>query len=79
MSKLHSLNPSDDNAHRMIACEKYTGIPGSGAPGSQPFKIKVNRRALVMMDLHAHLLATEVIGFLAGKWNAKEKGIFIQV
>ena len=67
---------SDENAHRMIPCEKYVGEPGSGAPGSQPFKIKVNPRAVFMMDLHAHLLATEIIGFLAGTWDAKERGNF---
>jgi protein MYSM1 len=71
-----SGNYDDENAHRMVPCEKYTGIPGSGVPGSQPFKIKVNKQAILMMDLHAHLLATEVIGFLAGKWDPKERGRF---
>ena len=73
-----SGNYDDENAHRMVPCEKYTGIPGSGIPGSQPFKIKVNRQAILMMDLHAHLLVTEVIGFLAGKWDPKERGKLFQ-
>lgn len=67
------MKNSDENAHRMIPCEKYMGVPGSGVLGSQPFKIKVNRRAILMMDLHAHLLSTEVIGFLAGTWNPIDK------
>ena len=29
-----------------------------------------------MMDLHAHLLNTEVIGFLAGSWDS-EKGVLL--
>ena len=57
----------------MIPCEKYIGTPGSGMVGAQPFKIKVQRKAMIMMDLHAHLLKTEVIGFLAGKWDPKER------
>ncbi len=57
----------------MIRCEKYTGEPGSGSPQSQPFKIQVSLKALFLMDLHAHLLSTEVIGFLAGTWHPQEK------
>jgi protein MYSM1 len=58
--------------HVMIPCERYQGKPGSGLPGSQPFKIKVCQNALLVVDLHSHLMATEVIGFLAGSWNSKE-------
>jgi protein MYSM1 len=57
----------------MIPCERYVGVPGSGEIGSQPFKIKLHQSALLVVDLHAHLMATEVIGFLAGSWNAEEK------
>jgi len=28
---------------------------------------------LATMDLHAHLVKTEVIGLLAGEWNLEEK------
>jgi hypothetical protein len=55
----------------MIPCERYQGQPGSGQQGSQPFKIKVHQSALLVMDVHAHLMATEVIGFLAGSWNSQ--------
>ena len=65
---------SHDDGHVMIPCERYIGKPGSGVLGSQPFKIHIHRRALVMMDLHAHLMATEVIGFLAGTWNPSANG-----
>jgi protein MYSM1 len=58
--------------HIMIPCERYQGTPGSNIPGSQPFQIKVHQAALLVLDLHAHLMATEVIGFLAGSWNSDE-------
>ncbi|KAJ3270556.1 hypothetical protein HDV01_007706 [Terramyces sp. JEL0728] len=58
--------------HVMIPCERYTGEPGSGLVGSQPFKILMHTSALIIMDLHAHLTSTEVIGFLAGQWHALE-------
>ncbi|KAJ3323121.1 hypothetical protein HDV06_002133 [Boothiomyces sp. JEL0866] len=57
--------------HVMIPCERYIGEPGSGMVGAQPFKIKMHKSALIMMDLHAHLMSTEVIGFLAGKWHGE--------
>jgi len=57
----------------MVKCESYYGVPGSGTPGSQPFSIIVNPVALATMDLHAHLVKTEVIGLLAGEWNMEEK------
>ncbi|KAI8921563.1 hypothetical protein BC831DRAFT_437696 [Entophlyctis helioformis] len=58
--------------HVMMPCERYQGRPGSGDPGSQPFEISVHRRVMTVMDIHSHLMATEVIGFLAGTWDAKK-------
>jgi protein MYSM1 len=57
----------------MFPCEEYSGIPGSKQPGSQPFSIKMSKEALIVMDIHSHLLSTEVIGFLGGIWNPTEK------
>nr|KAJ3422124.1 hypothetical protein HK105_001072 [Polyrhizophydium stewartii] len=65
------------DGHVMIPCERYTGKPGSGEAGSQPFRISVHRRVLAVMDIHAHLMATEVIGFLAGKWDPKSNRLEI--
>lgn len=56
----------------MIPCEKYIGVPGSKMPGSQPFRITMRKEALIIMDIHSHLLSTEVIGFLGGIWNPTE-------
>jgi hypothetical protein len=60
----------------MIPCTGYIGEPGSG-PHSQPFKIRIHKNVHLMMDIHAHLMATEIIGFLAGKWDAKENSKFL--
>ena len=62
--------------YTMIPCESYKGEPGSGNL-SQPFKIKVHKSALLVMDLHAHLMRTEVIGFLAGRWDPTEKMLWV--
>jgi len=65
------------NPLTMVKCESYYGIPGSGTPGSQPFSIIVNPIALATMDLHSHLVKTEVIGLLAGEWNLEEKKLYV--
>ncbi|ORY37154.1 hypothetical protein LY90DRAFT_421002 [Neocallimastix californiae] len=65
------------NPLTMVKCESYYGVPGSGTPGSQPFSIIVNPVALATMDLHAHLVKTEVIGLLAGEWNMEEKKLYV--
>lgn len=53
----------------MIKCEPFVGKPGSNVNGCQPFEITVESNVLLAMDFHAHLMTTEIIGFLAGKWD----------
>ncbi|KAJ3260652.1 hypothetical protein HK103_000262 [Boothiomyces macroporosus] len=65
--------------HVMIPCERYVGEPGSGIAGAQPFKISMHKTALVMMDLHSHLMSTEVIGFLAGTWHGEMNTLEIKL
>jgi hypothetical protein len=57
----------------MIKCEPFCGKPGSGVAGCQPFEMKMHSNVLIAMDFHAHLMTTEVIGFLAGQWNKEKK------
>ena len=64
---------NEQDGHMMIPCGRYQGTPGSGDPLSQPFHINIHKRVLAMLDLHSHLLTTEVIGFLAGTWHSKSK------
>jgi protein MYSM1 len=68
---------SQQDSHIMIPCTPYKGEPGSDSADAQPFKIQLDNSALVSMDLHAHLLSTEVIGFLAGTWNNESKTLLI--
>lgn len=57
----------------MIKCEPFTGEPGSNISGCQPFALQVHSNVLLAMDFHAHLMSTEIIGFLAGSWDKTEK------
>ena len=52
--------------------------PGSGAPGSQPFKLTVSPAAMMIMDLHAHLCTNEVIGYLGGSWDPETRTITVE-
>lgn len=40
---VQELNKSGDD-HDMVPCERYSGQPGSGVPGAQPFKVLVAQR-----------------------------------
>ncbi|CAO3668826.1 unnamed protein product [Umbelopsis vinacea] len=68
----------DTDPLTMIKCEPFCGKPGSGVAGCQPFEMKMHSNVLVAMDFHAHLMTTEVIGFLAGKWNKEERNMVVQ-
>lgn len=72
MSVNYGQISKDDDPLTMIKCEPFTGKPGSNTNGCQPFELAVDSNVLLAMDFHAHLMTTEVIGFLAGEWN-KEK------
>ncbi|KAF7728178.1 hypothetical protein EC973_006572 [Apophysomyces ossiformis] len=56
----------------MVKCEPFIGKPGSDTSGSQPFQILVHSNVLLSMDFHAHLMTTEIIGFLAGEWDKQK-------
>ncbi|KAJ3052869.1 hypothetical protein HK102_011816, partial [Quaeritorhiza haematococci] len=58
--------------YTMVQASPFLGPPGTGNP-SQPFAIEVSPSVMAFMDLHAHLMQTEVIGFLAGEWDREEK------
>ncbi|KAI8910814.1 hypothetical protein EDD86DRAFT_203660 [Gorgonomyces haynaldii] len=65
------------DSHVMIPCGRYHSTPTNG-PGSQPFFIRLHPRVNAVMDLHAHLLTTEVIGFLAGHWDQETKTLTVK-
>ncbi|XP_033114989.1 MPN domain-containing protein-like isoform X2 [Anneissia japonica] len=35
----------------------------------QPFTVSITTNCLMLMDFHCHLTTSEVVGYLAGKWN----------
>jgi hypothetical protein len=61
----------------MIKCDPFLGAPNSNVVGCQPFSMIVESNVLVAMDFHAHLMNTEIIGFLAGHWIPEEKSKFV--
>jgi hypothetical protein len=54
----------------MVKCQHFTG---EGTSGAQPFKVEINSNVLLVSDFHAHLAVVEIIGFLAGNWDAENK------
>eukprot|EP00877_Chromochloris_zofingiensis_P004266 jgi/Chrzof1/13840/Cz08g14150.t1 len=73
---VHTYGNKDD--HDMVPCEFYSGTPGSGQPGAQPLKVKVAPSSEVVMDFHAHLDKHEVIGLLAGRWDAASRTLTVE-
>lgn len=45
----------------------------------QPFTVKVHPDVPFLCDLHAHLADSEIIGFLAGRFDREAKCLYIQV
>ncbi|KAJ2608768.1 hypothetical protein EV177_004797, partial [Coemansia sp. RSA 1804] len=66
-----------NDPHQMVRCTPFPGQPLSTVLGCQPFRVVVHTNAQVQMDLHAHLMLSEVIGFLGGVWDAKSKVVTV--
>ncbi|OAD76659.1 Homeodomain-like DNA binding domain-containing transcription factor [Phycomyces blakesleeanus NRRL 1555(-)] len=77
-SVTYSQLNKDDDPLTMVKCEPYNGKPGSNGYGAQPFEISVHSNVLLSMDFHAHLMTTEIIGFLAGEWDSARKHMCIR-
>ncbi|KAG0374286.1 hypothetical protein BGX24_010589 [Mortierella sp. AD032] len=69
---------SDLDPLTMVKCEPFCGLPNSGAVGCQPFGITVQSNVLLGMDFHAHLMTSEIIGFLAGEWVPSTRTINVK-
>jgi len=64
----------------MVPCQRFERGPGKWheltreeKKTAQPFSIHLKASVLLLIDFHAHLLNTEVIGFLGGIWNASTR------
>lgn len=56
----------------LVQCERF-----NEARTEQPFRVTITSSALFVMDLHSHLSTTEVIGYLAGRWDAPQRLLHI--
>ncbi|KAI8978096.1 hypothetical protein BDB01DRAFT_800799 [Pilobolus umbonatus] len=76
--KYEDLMKENSDPLTMIKCDSFTGEPGSDIVGSQPFKLEVDSNVLLSMDFHAHLMTTEIIGFLCGEWDGETKNMKVR-
>ncbi|CAG8462100.1 12482_t:CDS:2 [Funneliformis caledonium] len=76
--QLSSAHEENADPLTMIKCDPFFGAPNSNIAGSQPFSMIVESNVLVAMDFHAHLMNTEVIGFLAGYWIPEKKELIVK-
>jgi hypothetical protein len=44
----------------------------------QLFHLRVRREALLFLTVHAHLTATEIIGWLAGRWEPTTRRLYVE-
>ncbi|KAJ1653376.1 hypothetical protein IWQ61_006490 [Dispira simplex] len=76
-SRLNRL-ADDTDPLSLVKCTRFSGTPASDQPGSQPFAMQVCSNAFLGMDFHAHLMESEIIGFLAGRWNPETRQLIVQ-
>ena len=55
-----------------VECQWYK------TPREQPFCLVLCPRSLFLIDLHAHLADTEVIGLLAGAWSTEDRVLVVE-
>jgi proteasome lid subunit RPN8/RPN11 len=64
--------------HRLVAPYDYGEQFGAAEHLAQPYRICVHPQVGFLCDVHGHLCDAEVIGLLAGKWDAAKKELYIQ-
>lgn len=60
-----SNEPIKLSANQLVRTEPFGSIDRI-----QPFTLTISTHALLLMDFHCHLTSTEVVGYLAGSWDA---------
>eukprot|EP00698_Gefionella_okellyi_P008832 TRINITY_DN2212_c0_g1_i1.p1 TRINITY_DN2212_c0_g1~~TRINITY_DN2212_c0_g1_i1.p1 ORF type:complete len:519 (-),score=112.26 TRINITY_DN2212_c0_g1_i1:88-1644(-) len=66
------MEQSDDHSHNpltLLQLSRYS---------RPPFRVRVSTAALIIADAHAHMCQAEIIGLLAGTFDAKKKEIHVQ-
>ncbi|KAJ2790150.1 hypothetical protein H4R21_006573, partial [Coemansia helicoidea] len=66
---------SSNSEFRLIPCRAF----GAPAAPAAPFAVRISAASLVLMDLHAHLMYTEIIGLLGGQFRADEGVVDVEV
>ncbi|KAI8320525.1 hypothetical protein GQ54DRAFT_212830 [Martensiomyces pterosporus] len=71
---------AQNSEFRLIPCRTFAGAAnGSQHKEQEPFTVSVSAAALALMDLHAHLMYTEIIGLLGGQYNARKRQLVVEV
>ena len=77
----HELLKPRPDPHSLIKPMAH-GVPldeGADPPIiAQPFAVKVHPQVAFICDAHAHMCESEVIGLLAGRWDAEQKVLYVQ-
>lgn len=84
--RLHEIQGGKLPPHTLLICEEYgLTMEGGGrrasshhANAAQPFTVKVHPDVPFLCDLHAHLADSEIIGFLAGRFEREERCLYVQ-
>ena len=81
--RLHEIQGRKLPPHTLLICEQYGHAPGAvtsshHANASQPYTVKIHPDVPFLCDLHAHLADSEIIGFLAGRFDRDERCLYIQ-
>ncbi|KAJ2559678.1 hypothetical protein EV175_000223 [Coemansia sp. RSA 1933] len=64
---------------RLVPCHTFGNGSGNGSGTEAPFTVTATAAALALMDLHAHLMYTEIIGLLGGRYDEAARALHIDV
>ena len=67
-----STEPIKLSCNQLVRTEPFSSIDRV-----QPFTLTISTHALLLMDFHCHLTTTEVVGYLAGSWDANTLNLSI--
>ena len=65
--------PSSYDPFQLIPCRKF---PSASAV---PFDVYLSPNAVVVMDTHAHMSTSEVIGLLGGKYDSQSRNLEVNL
>ncbi|KAI9304588.1 hypothetical protein BJ944DRAFT_231160 [Cunninghamella echinulata] len=87
-SRLRSQQQKSDSTYEVIGlnsdpltlvkCGEFDRNVDRSHANAQPFSLGIDTNTLLVMDFHAHLMTTEIIGLLAGTWDWKQRRIEIK-